>query len=306
MRQIFFMRQISNWLFIYEDKNNSQNWSTPSGFGKALKELNISIIEYTFSNPNNVTLPNKEFIEANNISVLLVFFAGKSLSLENELIRIKRETNILLINELGDEPQTLIKNDIRAEISDLILTPDYRCNLYWRNQGYNSIWFNHWADTNIFYEIPNIPKNRFLISTMGRRKYNLFLKFFLGNNFTNLRCTPEKNAAFYSSGKLVFQYARWDEITRRIFEAAACNCCVLTNKLPPHTMIETLFVHNVSIIYYEGPFSLLKQLIRLKLKPNLAKQIANNGRNLVLKNHTQLKRAETLIDIVNDMLIKKR
>ena len=111
---------------------------------------------------------------------------------------------------------------------------------------------------------------------------------------------------FYSSGKLVFQYARWDEITRRIFEAAACNCCVLTNKLPPHTMIETLFVHNVSIIYYEGPFSLLKQLIRLKLKPNLAKQIANNGRNLVLKNHTQLKRAETLIDIVNDMLIKKR
>ena len=88
------MIQISNWLFIYEDKNNSQNWSTPSGFGKALKELNISIIEYTFSNPNNVTLPNKEFIEANNISVLLVFFAGKSLSLENELIRIKRETSL--------------------------------------------------------------------------------------------------------------------------------------------------------------------------------------------------------------------
>ena len=110
--------------------------------------------------------------------VLLVFFAGKSLSLENELIRIKKETNILLINELGDEPQTLIKNDIRAEISDLILTPDHRCNLYWKNQDYNSIWFNHWADTNIFYEIPNSTKNKFLISTMGRRKYNLFLKFF--------------------------------------------------------------------------------------------------------------------------------
>ena len=71
-------------------------------------------------------------------------------------------------------------------------------------------------------------------------------------------------------------------------------------------MIETLFVHNVSILYYEGPFSLLKQLIRLKLKPNLAMQIAKNGHNLVLKNHTQLKRAQTLIDIVNDMLIKKR
>ena len=299
------MKQSSNWLFVYEDKNNSKNWSTPSGFGKALKEINTKIIEYTFSNPKNVNLPNKKFIEEKNILVLLVFFAGKSLSLENELVRIKKETNVLIINELGDEPQTLVKNDVRAEISDLILTPDHRCNLYWKNQGYNSVWFNHWADTNIFYEIPNLTKNKFLISTMGRRKYNLFLKFFLGNQFTNMRCTPEKNAAFYSSGKIVFQYARWDEITRRIFEAAACNCCVLTNKLPSHTMIETLFVHNVSIIYYEGPFSLLKQLVRLKLKPNLARQIAKNARNLVLKNHTQLKRAETLVEIVNDILIKK-
>ena len=88
------MGQSSNWLFVYEDKSISQNWSTPSGFGKALKDLNIKLLEYTFSNPNNITLPTKDFIEEKNITVLLVFFAGKSFSLENELIRIKRETNV--------------------------------------------------------------------------------------------------------------------------------------------------------------------------------------------------------------------
>ena len=37
-----------NWLFIYEDKNNKKTWSTPKGFGEALGELNINLLEYTF------------------------------------------------------------------------------------------------------------------------------------------------------------------------------------------------------------------------------------------------------------------
>ena len=34
----------------------------------------------------------------------------------------------------------------------------------------------------------------------------------------------------------------------------------LTKRLKNHTLMETLFVHNVSILYYDGPLSLIKQL----------------------------------------------
>ena len=37
---------------------------------------------------------------------------------------------------------------------------------------------------------------------------------------------------FIMTLKISFQYARWSEITRRIFESGACGCCILTNKLP--------------------------------------------------------------------------
>ena len=137
---------------------------------------------------------------------------------------------------------------------------------------------------------------------MGRRKYNIFLKIFLGNDYKNKRCDPKDNANFFNTGQVVFQYARWGEITRRIFEASACKCCVLTNRLKNHTMIETLFVHNVSILYYDGPLSLIKQLIRIKIKPDLVKKISENAYEIVNKNHTQISRAKYLIKLVEELI----
>lgn len=57
------------------------------------------------------------------------------------------------------------------------------------------------------------------------------------------------------------------EITRRIFEAAACGCCVLTDRLPSDTKIDTIFKHNESIVYFCGPFSLLFELVVLLINP---------------------------------------
>lgn len=289
-----------NWLVVYHDSKDG-SWTIATGIIESLKELGVDILEFTFENPNNFKLPESKFFEENQIKVVLSFYAGKSKCLENELKRLKSELSIFLISELGDEPQTLIHNNIRAKISDISLSPDRRSSLYWRNQGYNCIWFNHWVDTNYFYQIPKFKKTNFIVTTMGKRKYDRFLKFLLGKKFLNKRCKDDENAYFFNSGKVVFQYARWNEITRRLFEGAACNCCILTNKLPEHTGIETIFAHNVSALYFRGPFDLIYQILRLILKPDLINLISKNANHIVMNNHTQKNRAKTLIEEVSKL-----
>ena len=288
----------NNWLFIYHDISD-EGWSTPKGFATALEHEGINLFKFRFSNPNRFSLPEKDFFIENNIKVAISFYAGKSLILEKELIRLKNDLGILIVCELGDEPQTLINNSIRASISDISLSPDYQSSLYWQNQQFNCNWFTHWADNQIYREDSSVNKNIFIGTSMGRRKYSFLLKIIFGKSFVNKRCSPSENAKLYQRSKIVFQYAKWNEITRRIFEAAACRCCILTNRLPVHTQIETIFAHNVSAIYYDNIFNLIYHLIRLKLKPYLYKTIANNAYDIVMRNHTQTIRAKNLISLIN-------
>ncbi len=271
----------------------------------ALKNQGLNLIEFDFINPENFIFPENDYFLKNNIAVVISFYAGKCLILEKGLKRIKEELGIIIVCELGDEPQTLIHNDIIASIANISLSPDYRSSLYWQNQGYNCKWFTHWADTSIYKNNNEIKRDIFMGTSMGKRKYDLLLKIILGPLYVNKISNPKKNAELYQRSKIVFQYARWGEITRRIFEAAACNCCILTNKLESHTQIETIFANNVSIIYYDGFFSLLYQLLRLKLKPNLYKKISKNAKNIVLNHHTEKIRAKYLISLIKLELLKK-
>ena len=73
-------------------------------------------------------LPSEKEIMIKNIKVVLIFYAGYNEKLNNNLINFKKDfPNIILINELGDEPQTRKLNYIRAAVSDISLTPDYEC-----------------------------------------------------------------------------------------------------------------------------------------------------------------------------------
>lgn len=294
-----------NWFFIYH-ANSIKEWSTPKGIASALKKLGINLIEFTFNNPDNFNLPPNEYFIKNQISTVLTFYAGKNKILEKDLLRLKNELNIIIVCELGDEPQTLIHNDQIVRIANISLTPDYRSSLYWQNQGNNCVWFSHWADTKLYKKNSNKSKNIFIGTTMGRRRYHFLLKVILGNSYFNKRCSPEENVIIYQQSKIVFQYARWNEVTRRLFEAAACECCLLTNKLPEHTQIETIFAHNVSAVYYSDTFSLIYQIIRLKLKPDLRKKIANNAYNIVMKNHTEVVRARKIIALVEKHRLKNK
>ena len=63
------------------------------------------------------------------------FYAGRSLELEACLVKAKKlNTNIVIINEFGDEPQTYKLNKARALCSDIISTPCHKSFVKWSHQ----------------------------------------------------------------------------------------------------------------------------------------------------------------------------
>tara|TARA_B100000212_G_C27003805_1_gene376109 strand:+ start:90 stop:551 length:462 start_codon:yes stop_codon:yes gene_type:complete len=140
----------------------------------------------------------------------------------------------------------------------------------------------------------------FIGTSMGNRCYSLILKLLLGKFFINKPLKDYENTKFYNETKICFQYARWSEITRRIFEAGACGCCILTNKIPEEKMLEKIFTHNESIIFYTNFFSLIKQLFLIFKDKKKIKRISQNSYHIIKNNHTVEKRVERLIDLVNN------
>ena len=140
---------------------------------------------------------------------------------------------------------------------------------------------------------------------MGNRKYSFILKLLLIKFFINRKLNDKENTEFYNKTLISFQYARWSEITRRIFESGACGCCILTNKLPKEKMLEKIFTHNESIIFYTNIFSLIKQLLLILRNRKKVKRIAQNSYFIIKNNHTVEKRVEKLIELVENFKLSK-
>jgi len=292
------------WCFAYHYPDpSSEAWTLSRGFAAALRAEGVELWCHTFSDPGKVVLPSCEELNHRQVSVLLVFYAGRSESLERELLRIRLGTKLLIVNELGDEPQTRHLNLLRVQLSNLSLSPDATSATYWQSLGAQCEWFTHWADTTVFRPPDRSDAERplFVVTTMGNRRYHNILRLLLGHRYQNRRCVGEENTPLFGSGKVAFQYARWGEVTRRVFEAAACGCCVMTNALPVHTRMQELFPSNHAMVYYHDIYSLLRCLWRLWTLPGWREQIAAEGQRLVLLNHTQRVRARQLICLVKGL-----
>jgi hypothetical protein len=281
-------------------------WSTPTGLAAALTSEGARVVSYPFANPAAVTLPPLSQFLADQIDTVLVCYAGSSPSLDAELIRLRMKIDaqhcgLKIICELGDEPQTRHHNAARVQVSDLCLSPDHPSVLRWRSLGSHCVWYTHWADTSIFREFHDVSRDQLVLTTMGKRRYSRRLRMLLGHHFENRHCHGIENSVFYSRGLIAFQYARWNEVTRRVFEAAACGCCVLTNRLSPATRMEEIFPADEAMVYYDGFFSLLFALFRLITQPALRQAIALEGQRRVLSTHTQVARAKQLIVCLNDL-----
>ena len=290
------------WCFAYHDPEpGSAAWTLPRGFAAALQAEGVELWSVPFINPSQVVLPSCDELNQRKISVLLLFYAGRSEALERELLRIRQGTDLLLVNELGDEPQTRHLNAVRVQLSDLSLSPDAASVVHWKALGARCEWFTHWADTALFHPDATVLRRRRVVTTAGRRRYTRLLQVLLGPWFVNRRCTGEQNTQLYNSGLIAFQYARWQEVTRRVFEAAACGSCVVTNRLPAAAGLEQLFVDGESIVLYSNGWQLLRRMVQLFRQPERAVGIGARGQELVLRSHTQHNRTKRLITLVQNL-----
>jgi len=297
------------WCFVYHDPEPaSAAWTLPRGFAAALQAEGVELWSVPFIDPSQVVLPSCVELDRRQIDVILVFYAGRSEALERELLRIRQGTDLLIVNELGDEPQTRHLNAVRAQLSDLCLSPDASSTIFWQSMGVKCVWFTHWADTKIFRLTNRIhnstERKNIIVTTIGNRKYSLFLRAVLQSKFINKYCVDEENTKLYNSAAIAFQYARWNEITRRIFEGAACGCCVVTNQLPEGTNFNQLLKAGKEVIVYRNYADLAFKLIYLLLKPRKSAQIGKAGYQKVLKYHTVEARAQELVSMVNKLLKK--
>jgi hypothetical protein len=190
-----------------------------------------------------------------------------------------------LVVDCGDEPQTFHYNQKRTKNADLILTPDIDCYLHYKSMGCGVIFTSHWTDLNIFYpSFTDYEPFDVVTSMYGERgevvnylQEKLGSSFYLKNNLKDI-----ENGDLYRNGKIVFQKARYGEVTRRIFEGMSCKKLVITDRLDPNKQLEDMFIEDEEIVLYSTKEEALEK-IRFYLNNNQERnRIAENGYKKVI------------------------
>lgn len=269
------------------------SWGTPQGIEAYLKKEHF--VQKYLLDPKNCNF-DKLLEDSKRYDLILIFYAGPSDSFDSELIKLKQNTKTKIFLELGDEPQTFHHNQKRINYVDAFFTPDLRCHNFYKSKGYNSYWMTHWCDDSIFYHNPEIKVNNVCITTCGSRPpYTDLLPKYLGNKFINKRVDNNENNSFYNSGTIVFQNARWDEITRRIFEGGGCKKAVLTNRIHKDTGIYELFKEDEDICYYSNEVECLNKIAKLLHDEEYRNKLANNIYKKITENHLTKHRIEMIL-----------
>jgi hypothetical protein len=305
-----------NIAIVYQYDFYKNEWSTPKGIEQGFINSNNKVdsfyldtktcnfdalIEYK-TKQNYLSDPlNYNFFSlkdtANQYDLILFFYAGASKRFDSELQSLKNNTKTKLFLELGDEPQTFLHNQQRINFVDAIFTPDLRCHDIYKSKGYNSFWMTHWCDESIFYYNKDVPRENICLTTCGDRPpYTNILPKFLNKKFLNKRIQNEENNAFYNSGTVVFQYARWDEITRRIFEGGGCKNAVITNRISKETGIYDLFKEDEDICYYSNETECISKINKLLHDEEYRNKLANNLYKKVTENHLVKNRIDLILE----------
>lgn len=217
---------------------------------------------------------------------------------DSTLISKNSIPNAFWVMESGDDPQNFEKNYLKADKFDLILTPAHDSYLKYKNKGYNVLWWNHFADTNIHKQYLSFDKFPPVRSTRGQggSQFMDLLSQIMPNKFINKNgFIGTEYGQFLSSGEIVLQNSRWKEITRRIFEGMACGKLVITDRLPKETKIDELFTENVDIVYYDTMSDCISKINYYLWNHKARKEIAERGHRKVIENHTQKQRVDLII-----------
>ena len=101
---------------------------------------------------------------------------------------------------------------------------------------------------------------------------------------------------------MVFQFANNGEITRRIFEGAACGAMIITSRIDAATGIYDVFQEDVDMIYYNSHEECLEKIKYYLDNDDERRKIAYSGQKKVMEKHTIKSRMDELMDKVEEMI----
>jgi spore maturation protein CgeB len=266
------------------DENKPDLWSTPSGIVNAFSKKNYIVKQYALD-PKNCNM-DKLISDANNYDLIFICWCGPSLIFDNELKKLKSSIKTKIFLELGDEPQTKNDNQERIKYVDAFFTPDLRCHKEYISRGLPSHWMTHWCDDSIFYKKENTNRQNICVtSCIGYRPLiNEFTQIFK-DKFVNKNVWGYDNTDYFNSGTFTYQFARFDEITRRIFEAGGCGNAIITNRISPETGIYDLFIEDEDICYFSTAQEAYEKMLRLYEDHEYRNKLANNIHKKIIENH---------------------
>ena len=107
---------------------------------------------------------------------------------------------------------------------------------------------------------------------------NLGDSFYLKNNLKDI-----ENGDLYRNGKIVFQKARWGEVTRRIFEGMSCKKMVITDRISESKQLDKIFKEDHEIVFYSTKEEALEKINYYLNNDSEREKIVENGYNKVME-----------------------
>ncbi len=291
-----------------------ERWNTPRSWVDELRARGHEVAVYNLYHndgelPKNklrqysiggITQLHNDVLRGTKYDVIYILDYGP---MQTYLLDHKYFPDSILVKECGDEPQANQLHNQTAAQFDIVLTPDKRCAARYKSLGINAFWQTHFADTRIFYPRSDVSVTWDCVTTCGPRGNGLTekIKQALGDRFNNERYFyGEDHAKRLSMGKIVFQKSQYGEVTRRIFEGAACGKMVLTDRLSEDTGLSEILRDGDDIVYYDGAEDAIEKINFYSANDSERERIAKNGFDKVVAFHSVGARVGELEGMIND------
>jgi glycosyltransferase involved in cell wall biosynthesis len=283
-------------------------WCTPDGIRSELESRGHDVVHYNLYHDDGRLFPDgmrhysnqginnllRDFRQGRKLDAIFVLDYGPwdALQFDKQYF-----PGVVLLKECGDEPQAHRQHFQASPRVHVMLSPDRQCVERYQSFGYNGVYWTHHADTRIFYPRPDVHVEFDCVTTCGSRGGGLTeaIKKSLGDSFNNERYFyGVDHAVRLNKGKMVFQCSQFKEVTRRIFEGMACGRMVITDRLPPETGLEEMFVDGQDIVYYDNAQDAIEKIRYYASHDEEREAIAKSGYEKVMREHTQVQRCDVL------------
>ena len=274
----------------------SEAWSTPSSLIAEFESRGHHVQRFHLSE-----VGISQFMSSDIIWDILLVMDWKGLNFQRLDKQYMRE-GMWVVSETADCPQNFDKHLALADRYHTLLCPAYDSTEKFKALGYDCEFFTHWADTRIYQPSSDIPTIDVVSSRgPGGSQFLDYMSQALGAKFINRNGFMGKDhGRFLASGKIVLQNSRHHEWTRRIPEAMSVNRLVITDKLPEHTNVDSLYIDGEDYVTYEGVDDCISKINYYLSNTAERERIAMNGYTKTIANHTQVQRVDIIIQKYNE------